>query len=439
LAEHIIGKQLLDIKQKRAKNLNFDKVSTIYNMQVIPLLEALFDDLSPDSTVLRINKLEIDTGDISEKDFESKFPELVRKAIHEKIEKLSFDIPNSENQLKKISQDQSKLEILFYFLETGALPWWVTADNAEINSILRETAANYPGEIRNFLYVKIMSESIIKRLVFQFDNELIKEVIAILLKDNIESVNKLINKISIDWNTDAGQLKDNLKIEKEIFLKIFSAIKNTSIEEESITHAVYERLPDFYKSETEQKREGLPEDIMKSDIIDAPKNIMDKYNISNSGLVLLSPYLLNFFRNVNLIEDNDFNNYESRVRAVHFLQFIVSSKSECFEHLLTLNKILCGIDVSYPIEKEVKLNDFEKTEADELALSIIRNWPAIKNTSLNGFKDAFLKRDGILVQEENKWTLKIERKNYDILLERIPWNFSVIKLPWMKKILYVEW
>jgi hypothetical protein len=136
---------------------------------------------------------------------------------------------------------------------------------------------------------------------------------------------------------------------------------------------------------------------------------------------------------------SNFNDFKSAEKAVHLLQYLASGKTESPEYELILNKILCDIDVHYPVNKNVMLQEFEKNEADDLIHSVIKNWNAIKNTSPDGFKEAFMKRAGILINEEDKWILKVERKTYDILLDKIPWSYSVIKLPWMKKILYVEW
>ena len=70
---------------------------------------------------------------------------------------------------------------------------------------------------------------------------------------------------------------------------------------------------------------------------------------------------------------------------------------------------------------------------------VINHWKALRNTSVAGFRESFLKRKGILVNAESSWTLHVEKKPFDMLLNMIPWGFSLIKLSWMKKHIQVEW
>jgi hypothetical protein len=63
----------------------------------------------------------------------------------------------------------------------------------------------------------------------------------------------------------------------------------------------------------------------------------------------------------------------------------------------------------------------------------------LKNTSVNGLRETFLKRDGILSRQENNWRLQVEQKTLDVLLDSIPWGFSTISLPWNGYLIFVEW
>jgi hypothetical protein len=78
-------------------------------------------------------------------------------------------------------------------------------------------------------------------------------------------------------------------------------------------------------------------------------------------------------------------------------------------------------------------------EADEMLLALIEHWSVLKNTSIDGLRESFLKRSGKLSIENNNWLLQIEQRPYDMLLQQLPWGISMIKLPWMKKLLITEW
>ena len=87
----------------------------------------------------------------------------------------------------------------------------------------------------------------------------------------------------------------------------------------------------------------------------------------------------------------------------------------------------------------MKLKKKEIKACEELLTGVVKNWTALKNTSLDGFREAFLKREGKLTRNDNEWLLKIEQKAYDILLDKLPWSINIVKLPWMSGIMHVEW
>jgi hypothetical protein len=161
--------------------------------------------------------------------------------------------------------------------------------------------------------------------------------------------------------------------------------------------------------------------------------------IHNSGLVLLYPYLKRYLEKLNLVKDNQFVSITHQLQAIHELEFLVRGHQPYREYDLVLNKVLCGVPLSEPIDIDFQNENFAETEAEQLLQSAIRNWTIIKNTSVDGFRRSFLMREGKLIQKENSWTLICDRKGYDVLLERLPYPIYVVKLTWMDRPLYVEW
>ncbi|MDZ8104394.1 MAG: contractile injection system tape measure protein [Nostoc sp. DedQUE12a] len=165
----------------------------------------------------------------------------------------------------------------------------------------------------------------------------------------------------------------------------------------------------------------------------------DEIYISNAGLILLWPFLNRFFVKIRLVENNFFINNSSAERASILLQYLVDASTESSEHIFPLNKIICGIDLLEPINTNLEITTHEQAECENLLSAVIQNWSILKNTSIEGFRKAFLHRNGILKVHNDGWLLQVERETYDVLLDRIPWSIQVIKLPWMDNILYVEW
>ncbi|WP_424099673.1 contractile injection system tape measure protein [Moorena producens] len=165
----------------------------------------------------------------------------------------------------------------------------------------------------------------------------------------------------------------------------------------------------------------------------------DEIYIYNAGLILLWPFMTRFFVKIGLVKDKIFINTTSAERAALLLQYLVDNSTEIPEHSLPLNKILCGIDLLEPIDTNLEITAQEREECENLLSAVIQNWSILKNTSIEGFRKAFLQRNGIVRVRDGSWLLQVERETYDILLDRIPWSIRVVKLPWMDNILYVEW
>lgn len=164
-----------------------------------------------------------------------------------------------------------------------------------------------------------------------------------------------------------------------------------------------------------------------------------KFYINNAGLCLIAPYLSGLFNELGYIENRIFKNKMVRIRALSVLQYMATGRLSHPEYVLQFNKLLCGLYPQQSIALQIRLTKKEKAEADSLVESVIANWKVLKNTTVQGFRESFLQRKGILFQNESSWTLQVEKKGHDLLLGTIPWGFNMIKLPWMKKMIRVEW
>ncbi len=163
----------------------------------------------------------------------------------------------------------------------------------------------------------------------------------------------------------------------------------------------------------------------------------DLFYIDNAGLVLLHPFLTAFFEELNVVKKGRMLKPQ---RAVHLLQYLATGQTATPEFELPLNKVLCGIPTSEPLEAGIRLAKKEKTEAKHLLEAVIRHWNVLKNTSPEGLQGTYLCREGKLSRRgSDDWQLQVEQKGFDVLLADLPWGFSMIKLPWMEGVLWVEW
>ena len=161
--------------------------------------------------------------------------------------------------------------------------------------------------------------------------------------------------------------------------------------------------------------------------------------VTNAGMVILNGYLGLLFSRLGLIEHNTFVSEEAQRRAVHYLQFLVTDKTDTAEPYLMLNKLLCGMALNATVDLSIEVTDAERELCTHLLNAVVSHWPAIGESSADGLRSNFLVRDGVLRDDKDYWSLHVERRAYDVLLARSPYNYSIIKCPWMEKALYVTW
>jgi hypothetical protein len=176
--------------------------------------------------------------------------------------------------------------------------------------------------------------------------------------------------------------------------------------------------------------------------LDAPKTtaaLATGIHINNAGLILVAPYLPRLFSLLQFTQDGKFIHAAAADRAVHLLQYIVTGQAQAAEYELLLNKILCGISSSMPISAGIEITPEEETTIQQLLQSIILHWKQLGKTSIEGFREIFLARQGWLRLEEDSWQLEVKEQTFDMLLDSIPWSYSLVKFTWTDKPLYVSW
>jgi hypothetical protein len=166
----------------------------------------------------------------------------------------------------------------------------------------------------------------------------------------------------------------------------------------------------------------------------------DPIYVFNAGLVLLWPFIGGLFRRLGYVSGKTFVSQEKRERAVLLLQYVIDEQhTHPPEHLLPLNKLLCGMHPTDPIEHMADLDETEKQEAVAFLAAVKAQWEQMKNTSIDTFRRTFLKREGALVYKNDNWELQVQHIAVDVLLKKLPWGVSTVKFAWTPTILFVKW
>ncbi len=256
-----------------------------------------------------------------------------------------------------------------------------------------------------------------------------------------ESVAKVVSELLLFLNYDRKQIPEYVRqfsmfAKSESFLAQFIDVIDELTKEGRLDEL------DRPDSANEENRKKQKPDKKVAEQEQGKEQVEDSTicNLDNAGLVLLYPYLKHLFEHLKWMENNQFRNENRRAQAVLLTDYLVYGEQDFVsEHKLVLNKILCGMQSKKALSPLVEIGKQEKKEADKLLISAIKHWSIIKNTSPDGYRHSFLKRDGVLKFVTESWQLNIERKSYDILLESLPYTISIIQLPWMTNKLKVEW
>ena len=426
--------------------------------------------------IIRINKIEIDLGNISNSDLEKEFIEKCIAGFAEKIKNINSPkkINAPLHEIEIINKEDNSIEQFFYFLSTGKMPWALQGINfaswqAELigaiknNQIyfiekLTETAALQPGAI--------------ERLIIQFDDFFILAVLPDnipIVKTDLENLFLAIKKI-IPFSQMIAVRKKILQVVLPVLLnfplkneenKIQQQIENLSKDypgtEEKTLISLQEKIIAIVKKVNEnllavEINNTTAEKKINAELKEVRKNenTEEKINtiieeksvfIENAGLIILHPFLQNLFKTTVLMEEERFKNDFCKQKAVHLLQYLINGEQQLPEFIMPLNKILCGLTNEEHIDRFIQLEDAEIKEAGELLNAVITHWSVLKNTSAASLQQTFLQRKGKLSFNETDgyWKLQVERNAVDILLDKIPWGFAYIKLPWMPQALITEW
>ena len=452
-SKHIIQKVSIDVSchQEATGLVMHQQLGEYLSNQVIHDLSDDFDKLVPSGTVIRLDRLDLDLGDIKlanwQGDLKQKLLDQVRKQLEKAIKSTVYSAANTPNT----QEDQGIVAQYIYFLKNGYFPWWATGKRLD----LIEKALIEKGDSRVFrqlLEAIKTDQGTQNRFVLQASDLLFEAFSCFLmpaLKPFLKAADlprKLLLALSKTKNLELPS-----RVTEE---QIRTAVRTTILE-----HLITDRL-ELDEMQREMKawvsaisgsnKTLKPKDKSNEQSIDLKKSIGDKnpdttFNedgqyVTLAGLVLIYPFLQMFFQALTLLNDqNEFISETHREQAVQWLFYLGTGHTDCPENELTLCKILCDMPSNQPVNRWLVSTEQQKEEAESLLKALIGHWNALKNTSPDGLRQGFIHRSGHLSKKSDYWQLNVERLGQDILFDQLPWGFSVVKLPWMQERLMVEW
>ncbi|ETX04012.1 MAG: hypothetical protein ETSY2_31295 [Candidatus Entotheonella gemina] len=128
---HQIVRSVLELElasAARATELQ-ESVARLFQDRVLPELETLFDRLADPDAVLRVDRLEIDLGDLKGADWQEHFYTKLLQQLESSLERAAH-APEAESQRERereqVPEGRGALPFqrLLFVLAHGRLPWW---------------------------------------------------------------------------------------------------------------------------------------------------------------------------------------------------------------------------------------------------------------------------------------------------------------------------
>ena len=391
-AMHFLGKlwfQLDAPNQKRAEAA-FDQISDLARTRLPKLLEEIFDslDLQPHTTI-KIDRLVLDLGTLEKENLEF---ELIQKIAESLGNALRTYFESKLNTPLESSPQFRILSLLEYYFQHGRLPWWAT--KAEIESSTLES-----------LWLELLHK-----------NRAQAEILMQSIFGEASPRQRFIRQISPSTMERSLQL-----LPESLRYPLEAPPKQLDLP-----------LPPKPPKEPSLDERVMLAQLQKQRAAENSANSVEaSLLVHNAGLVILVPYMQRYFSTLGIVKDQAFVDDAAAEQGVHLLQYLATQQNETREHLLVFNRVLCGLPIDTPLALGIVLEDAEKELSEVLLNSVLQNWNMMKKSTVENLQGAFLMRDGILRETEDKWKLHV--------MSDLPWTISVIKLPWMHKRIEVEW
>lgn len=498
--KHSIQKVFLEIDTPSIVMANSIKnnLAVFIQNELVPILEKQFKLIETTTNqIIQIKKLEIsihsNTGKtdtfLSNSETKNDIKNQIEKEIYKTLSELKQNATEDESSKSHtISSYDKDLKTLLYFIENGSLPWYISKED-ESAFFEKISFENLKNEVFKIQFRKLIQQKKIqRRIINQFSNPQIGLLTSSLFDSEIQqttlsknNVLQFLNNKPYEFKASFWELIFNTvdeqkpmefiqfyyqkrteftseKVSFELFIQNIKAIFPLTISDNEFREMNNNYL-DYTKTKTAEKSESstknpknkeeknavfIPEihsepkgsTIDDKEIFNEEKKNPKSCYIQNAGLIVLHPFLKELLKNCDLIEENKIVNKEL---AAHVLHYAATKNENDYEHAMIFEKFLCGIPVQQSILREIKIENKYKQHVEEMLVSVVEHWSALKNTSTDVLRSEFLQREGKLDCTESNPKVTIERKTQDLLLEKIPWNINIIKIPWMEKLIYTQW
>lgn len=507
-ASHIIHRINVDFNtntKHSAEHINKNVNHYVHTM-ILPAIEEIIAKKYAHFS-LRLNELEVDLNFDSEKkisafQFKNAIEIALEKSISQQKNRTQDALVTSKEVLETEQNFSDTWSVLFHFLKTGSVPWYVSqetkieqcialceeeltknkvqkkelealklliANNKTVQlRLLKQLPENFTEQIFETVHSKVLSQAwrdFRKQMAPIENSKIVQNLVEYAFQVIASSFNtKTQNSQEISWEMgfllkklkivptsleNNQQLKTHVQTEnivnafKALFLPIQISIDTAAILK-MVTEVPIKNPEETNQSTTSEKILDTPINPLGLKGVKAILQKRAEETTSNifhfAGLIILHPYLKMFFKNIDIPFENK-NQIPPKHYdlAAHTLYYLATAQTHGYESDMQFIKWLLNIPEGIVIDRNYKVSQQIIDESENLLSSVIENWTALKNSSNDTLRTLFFHRTASLKEDANGYQLHFERKAQDVLLHQLPWNIGIVKLPWKQKLIQISW
>lgn len=162
-----------------------ERLSNLFHHHLSAVTERALNMMSPEGQVYAIEQLEVDLGTVAEEDLEALLPERLLQALKDALTPLLSEqehaLPAQTEIVTTKKTVDRRYELLEYYLVTGAVPWWANeAEREHPDTLVRQLLQEDTERLPAFLLEIAKRPQARKRMVYQFSEETIRDIITLL-------------------------------------------------------------------------------------------------------------------------------------------------------------------------------------------------------------------------------------------------------------------
>jgi hypothetical protein len=201
---HVIGKQVIEVNLQGSKNAFAlqQTLSQVFWDAVAPAMEALFDKLTPEDELIRIDKLEINLGVLTEQKIATgewlpMLLETLEVAIKTAVSKKSPGV-------QVLPLRSGHFEQWLHFLQHGNLPRYISPPpEQEWQQQILEAMGMEVKAVVQLRHVLNTSAHALQRLVLQYPGSFLQHVTELFIGHNAASLHTIFMELKNAWKSIA--------------------------------------------------------------------------------------------------------------------------------------------------------------------------------------------------------------------------------------------